>query len=1267
VILFREQIYHGVTEDTEGNEFHIATPTASSHRLDNRTFSLIFKGGLPLLHQSSADMIVDHVQAPSFMKHFKPLLLFTTASLSILLTVHLFINTGSAHWQNQSAAAVSGEDAYRANNVGVALLEQFKYKEAADAFRRALQLDPKLSLARINLGIALFNLPDLAAAQRELQAVIKIAPATPQPHYVLGLVARTQNRAEDAIASFQRVLETDPDDVGANVNLGQLYAQQRKYAEAITVLRRALAVEPYNSTALYNLGTALLRSGQRDEGQKIIKQFQELRERGSGTTLGTNYLEQGRYAEALSSTGAENELVDQNTPRVTFTDATAEFFGAAQAPGTPKSPIFGRQLNNTELNNTQRLELVSALDNLATFFDFDQDGDLDLFAAGSGARHLYRNDAGKFVDVINQAGELNTKVAGAALGAVAGDYDNDGRPDLFLIRSEGLSLYHNDGGKFSDVSTAAGLPGYSHLASSTAFVDFDHDGDLDIFVAGLASLTGPRKDLSAAVFPDDFNRGPSLLLRNNGDGKFTDVTASARLDRLAHSVAVVPSDVNNRRDVDLLLVNYNQPLELFSNLRDGTFRNVADVSGMGVSGRWTCVAAGDVNKDGYTDFFLGRADGPGLFLISDGQGKFKSNAAPNGSEKARAALFLDYDNDGLLDCVSLTEKGLRLWRNLGQGWSDVSQQATSNDLSKNSQGHSRLLAAADMDGDGDQDLIFPSASGELKVARNDGGNANISLRVNLAGRVSNRSGVGAKIEIRAGSLAQKLETYAASPAPAAADVIFGLGKRTTVDALRVLWPAGIVQAETELVEAAPPSGATSRKAPLQFSVTELDRKPSSCPYLYVWNGKTFEFVTDFMGGGEMGHLESPGVYNLPDPDEYVRIPVDLLKERNGRYELKVTNELEEAVFADRLQLVAVAHPQEANVYPNEGLTGPPFKSLELYSTRNAQPPLAAVDDQGRDMLTLISYVDREYPDDFRLQQIRGYADEHTLTLKLLPQQSTKQKFETAHARQQRRIILLLTGWTDYAWSSDNLAAFQGGRSLKLPALQVKGPGGQWQTVVKNVGIPVGRPQTVAVDLTDKFLTADREVRIVTNMRIYWDQILVDTSSDNVPMRLTRLDPVEADLRWRGFSEEFSPDGRQPLVYNYDRVSLTSPWKVMTGRYTREGDVRALLRKSDDMFVVSRPGDEISLSFSAKALPPLPRGWTRTFLLYADGFSKEMDINSASPDQVGPLPFHGMSQYPYRWPEQYPLTRTRQKYLEIYNTRVVSSPIHSIDTELLLGR
>ena len=1097
------------------------------------------------------------------------------------LTAASLIKPTSAHRQNPPAKTTAGEDAYRANNLGVALLEQFKHKEAADAFKRALQLAPNLAVARINLGIALFNIPDLAAAQRELQAAATAVPSAPQPPYLLGLAAKSGNRPDEAIPYFEKVLQIDPNDVGANVNLGQLYAQQRKYPQAIVVLRTAVAAEPYNATALYNLGTALIRAGQRDEGQKVIAQFQELRQRGTGTTLGTNYLEQGRYAEAVASTGAEPDLVDKSVPDVTFTDVTAT---ALPAPGDWPAADESFERNTGAV----------------LLFDYDVDGDLDLLEVASGKQRLMRNDAGKFVDVTETSNALAKPSTGVGLAAVAGDYDNDEKPDLLIVRNNALALYHNDGnGGFSDATSAAKVGVNPSQSRSAAFVDVDHDGDLDIYVPGAA------------------------LLRNNGDKTFSDITTAAKLPEKLSGNAVIPTDFDNRRDVDLLVATTDK-ISLFRNMRDGTFRDVANETGLAEIKGASAVAAGDVNKDGFTDFFFNS----GQLALSNGKDRFQLSPIPGDSN---AAQFLDYDNDGLLDLVLVTGMKLRLLRNVGDTWTEVTTKAVSA-LTAGAGRSARVLASADIDADGDTDVIFGTPGGGLRLARNDGGNKNKSLRLGLTAKVSNRSAVGAKVEIRAGSLAQKLETYSAFPAPAPSDIVFGLGKRTTVDAVRVLWPAGIVQAETDVAAA----GKT-------LSLTELDRKPSSCPYLYVWNGHRFEFVTDFMGGGEMGHLDAPGVYNTPDPDEYVRIPGALLKERDGQFEIRVTNELEEAIFFDHFQLVAVAHPEGAEVYPNEGLTVP-AQRFKVFTTRHAKPPLAAWDDHGHDVLPQILKTDRQYPDDFKLIKIRGFAAEHTLTLTLPAGDRTR---------------LLLTGWTDYAWSSDNLAASQSGKALTLPELQVKDKNGNWKTVIENIGIPVGRPQTVVADLTGKFLSTNREVRIVTNMRIYWDQILVDTSPADAALKLTRLAPSVADLRWRGFSHEYSPDGREPMQYDYEKTSFTSPWKVMTGRYTREGDVRELLSASDDIFVISRPGDELVLSFAASKLPRLPKGWTRTFLLYADGFSKEMDINSASPDQIGSLPFHGMTRYPYSWPEKYPLTRKRQRYLETYNTRIVTSQVDKI--------
>ncbi|MEJ7617280.1 MAG: FG-GAP-like repeat-containing protein [Pyrinomonadaceae bacterium] len=371
--------------------------------------------------------------------------------------------------------------------------------------------------------------------------------------------------------------------------------------------------------------------------------------------------------------------------------------------------------------------------------------------------------------------------------------------------------------------------------------------------------------------------------------------------------------------------------------------------------------------------------------MSDAQGQYKISAAHAATTNASAAQLIDYDNDGLLDLVFFAAGKPRALRSIGRQWMDVSARAFAGVLSAaNAPAPARSFASGDIDGDGDADLAWLASTGELKVFRNDGGNRNRSLRVQISGKVSNRSGVGAKVEARAGSLKQRAETYSASPAPAPADVQFGIGQRASVDAVRVLWPAGIIQAETEISPAGNPSAAVATAAATtaqNLNVIEVDRKPSSCPFLYTWNGERFEFVTDFMGGGEMGAWLGPGKWNYPDPDEYVRIRGDQLKERNNRYELRVTNELEEVLYVDRLQLIAVAHPADTEVYPNEGLTAQP-KPFRLHTVRRPRAPLAATDEHDRDVLPQLAALDRKYVDNFKLHRIRGYAEEHALTLRL---------------------------------------------------------------------------------------------------------------------------------------------------------------------------------------------------------------------------------------------------------------------------------------------
>jgi tetratricopeptide (TPR) repeat protein len=1133
------------------------------------------------------------------MSSLRPTAAGVLLALTLAFSVVLAGPAPDASVPDPSAAA--REAAYRENNLGVALLEQFRFAEAVEAFERALEKAP-LPLARVNLVIAHLYVPNHEAARAEAEAALKDAPDSLQLNYILGLIARGEGRAEDAVPYLKTVLARDPKDLGANLTLGQAYLQMRQFDEAVEVFRVAVAAEPYNVSAAYNLGVALNRARRREEATEALERFQKLRDSAYKTSLGSTYLEQGKYAEALASTGAEAGSVDPDAAAVRFVEKDQAVSGSGGSP--PPGPTA---------DTLPRAALVLA--------DLDGDEDLDVVEAGLPSLRILANDAGQLRDGTEAAGMAGM----AATAVVAGDYDNDSHPDLLVLRPGGLSLFRNDGaGGFAETTSAAGIPSWPHLGLTAAFVDIDHDGDLDILAGGFADLAGTTP-------------APPLLLQNDGEGTFTEVTARARLDTPARALAVIPTDFDNRRDVDIFVLRQDAPPALLKNFRDGTFRDVAPEVGLAAEGSFLSAAAGDVNKDGYVDFFLGGEESSWLAL-SDGRGAFDTVAGPEGTAAAEAAQFVDHDNDGLLDLLVATSGGHRLLRNLGDSWKDVSDTAFADRL-RSVDLKGAALGIADLDADGDQDVIV-ATPGRLRHLTNEGGNARNSFAVDLAGRVSSKHGVGAKVEIRAGSLRQKIETSASVPMSGPADVVFGLGERPAPDAVRVIWVSGIVQTETDFPAAPEPGRRTA------LGIMELDRKPSSCPYLYAWNGERFEFITDFLGGGEMGYGVAPGVWNHPDPVEYVRIAPDQLRPRQGRYELRVTNELEEVLYLDRLRLLVVDHPEDVSVYPDEGMTVPP-KADRLVAVRDRRVP-RAIDHRGRDVTDRIAARDRVFVDDLPVHRIRGYAREHGLILDLagLPDTHT---------------VLLLTGWTDYAFSSDNVAGHQAGLALAPPRLEVERADGTWETALEQIGVPVGRPQTVLVDVAGLDLGPSRRVRVATSMRVYWDEVQVGAPAPALPREPVALVASRADLRERGFSAETSPDGVEPWSYDYARVSWLSPWKTLPGRYTRLGDVRPLIDATDDVFVISKPGDELSLSFDATAAPAPPAGWTRTFLLLGDGYSKEMDVNSASPDVVEPLPWHGMPAYPYAAEDVPEAVRARWAEAdEEWHTRRVVRPIVPLD-------
>lgn len=1164
------------------------------------------------------------------------------------------------------------ERAYRQNNLGVALLEQLSYADAAAAFRNAVAIDPQLAVGRLNLAIALLYEQDLDGAATEATEAAKQLSNIPQPAYVLGLIARAQNRNPDARAFFEKVRQIDATDVGTNVNLAQIALEDRRYDEAITLLEPIVRAEPMHVTASYVLGLALTRGNRQADGEQLLARAQSLRRAAYAVTFGTGYLEQGRYAEAIASTGNEPDLVDASPSTAAFTPSAL-----IAASGATVSSPFANTYTAGTMDASAARTLAAGLGGAALPIDIDGDGTLELIVVSQAGQQLLRRAAGgSWADAIAGSGLETAPRDAVPTGAISADFDNDGSPDLFVLRDGTSSLYKNDGkGHFTDVTRSAGITPYTGLASTAAFVDVDHDGDVDLVMGGLADVASTRRAAQSAnlAFPAGFAPAALRLLRNNGNSTFTDITRQAGLESREHAVAIVPTDFDNRRDIDLLVISADTAPKLFANQRDGTFKDVARDVGLAdiaVTGeRVTAVATGDVNKDDWPDFVVATT-GTSRLALSTGRGRFEVVAAPDGLRGATSVQFADVDSDGLLDLVGVTGTGLTVFRNLGQSWSDVSSTAVP--TGRGATANSRLMAVADLDGDGRTDLLTAGLDGSVHLWRNSGDPRNQSLAVRLRGRVSNRAGIGSKVQVRAGSLSARFEVSSATPPVASADLIVGLGQRPGAEVVRVLWPSGILQAETSALPTAsgpadgsapapsngagaPAAGASataiaegkggaaaasgqSATATLKspFTVEELDRKPSSCPFLFTWNGERFEFITDFLGGGEMGYREGPGLYNHPDPVEYVRIRADQLKPSNGQYELRVTNELEEVLYLDHLQLTMATHPSDVELYPNEGMTVRP-KPFRMHAVRRPHVPARVTDDHGHDVTERIANLDRRYPDDFALERIRGYAKTHSLLIDTGADAS--------------RHTLLLTAWTDYAFSSDNVAAEQAGLALIEPVLEVRGGDGRWRKLDVGIGIPVGRPQTIPIDLTGLLRPDERQLRLTTNMRIYWDQIRIGETVPAAEYVSTPTDLKTATLEARGFSAEVRPDGEDPPTYDYGRVSRQSPWKTFAGSYTREGDVLPLLEKSDDHFIIARTGDEVALTFAAPATD-VPPGWTRTYFLKGDGYSKEMDINSASPDTVEPLPFHGMSRYPYPPSEHYPDTADHNRYRATFNTRGV---------------
>lgn len=867
-----------------------------------------------------------------------------------------------------------------------------------------------------------------------------------------------------------------------------------------------------------------------------------------------------------------------------------------------------------------------------------------------------------------------------ALGQVAGakqvevvDFDLDGSQDVFVLQEGGFSVWSQSSGegKWSQLLEVKLQTGEQSLQlrgaclfdldRDAAMLEHDVEGekqlcadaDLDVIVYGASGMVVLRNDEPDESAADDSGKEPSAAAR-----VLTPVEQDDEFLAVKNVLAVLPVDFDHDGDLDLVASSADSGISLWLNRDDSTFaphsqysvlppedarirsliavdwdRNVSiDVlafgerhSGvltnilhgrlrweefpedLGLSGdvrtaalidadsnfSWDLLAVTGTgsNKSGYALDFFGTAN-PDAGVI-----QFKKKAEVGSG--AECISTLDYDNDGFQDVLHWDGRTVAITR----GGPQASFQAVS-ELTVDFSSDISACATADIDSDGDVDVVVACAE-SVEVLINDGGNANnwidIPIRSEDAKQAQkpnervNIHGIGSLLELRAGLSYQPQVVTGRS-------THFGLGKLETVDSARVLWTNGIPE---HIV--APAHGQT---------ICLQQQLKGSCPYLYTWDGEKFVFYTDCLWAAPVGLQFADGVLAQPREWEYLKVSGDRLKEKNGEYVLRMTEELWEIGYFDSVRLLAVDHPADVDIYSNEKVGPPSVSEFKIHTVRKPRMPVSAKDQAGRDVLSKVAEQDRDFVQCFDRRIKQGLTEPHFLELDL------------GELDDPQDLTLFLTGWIRPTDTSLNVAISQRPdlESTQPPSILVPDEKGEWVNVRPYMGFPGGKTKTIAVNLSGIFPTADYRVRIATSMEIYWDHVFFSADEEPVEIRTTEMPLTSANLRYRGFSTRIPHAGLGPESYDYYRLDLNRQWPPMEGLLTTYGDVTELVGKIDNRQALLGAGDEMELRFESDSAE-LPEGWTRDFILHNVGWDKDADLNTVFGQTVGPLPFSGMKAYP----------------------------------------
>jgi tetratricopeptide (TPR) repeat protein len=614
------------------------------------------------------------------------------------------------------------------------------------------------------------------ASREELEKTIEIDPDHVQSLY--SLAESYQNQSDEYSVNqwekyLQKIVDTSPTNIVARIYLIEVLIKKNQGDEALKNLEEIERISPaFPDEADLYFQQALIRL----RTDSLVKALTSVRIFHNMIKLTNGYQTD---IQKLKGTTASQVGV----PVISFSEATPGFLMEGES--------LIDVIRFTDVTSSAGLEMASNFQSvedgeesvltLIASGDMDRDGDQDIYLSGYDpdakdyAYLLLKNEMGRFKDIARKAG---LKHKGMQQGAIFSDYNNDGFLDLYITKKGPNLLYENVSEEtFEEVAGSAGV-NLEDKGNLILFFDMDQEGDLDLFLG---------------------NQSSTKIFQNNGDRTFMERTNDMAMgDPDSGCRDAVFGDFDDDGDVDLILIEENGLPKLYFNLRDGNFSDETIKSGLTDAGKVRSLSSGDYNNDGYEDLFLIReSQGPAIFKNQQ-DGSFMKDESANdifedlAEVDGKDAVTFDFDNDGFLDILFVGEpvidtgKGVFLFQNNGSGhFKDVSFVLPDDLL----EGHQAVVM--DYNEDGDQDIMISGKDFGIRLLRNDGGNTNHHLKIQLVGirtgsGKNNHYGIGAKIEMRAGDLYQ-MKTVT-EPV-----IHFGLGSRDKVDVVRILWTNGVPQ------------------------------------------------------------------------------------------------------------------------------------------------------------------------------------------------------------------------------------------------------------------------------------------------------------------------------------------------------------------------------------------------------------------------------------------------------------------------------------------